>query len=104
MGDKKIKMTTHKPMELHKSDKCDKQFLFKWRLLKQQKKHDNTSLQKCHYLNNKLTCPFEEKGCMFVHDISDMCKFTETCTQNLCSFKQKKTTANISSETFKCQV
>ena len=82
--------TAHKPKELYNCDKCDKTFLLKWRLLKHQKNHDNTSLQKCHYFNNKLTCPFEEMGCMFAHEVSNMCKFDSKCTTILCSFRHKE--------------
>jgi hypothetical protein len=37
-------------------------------------------------LQPSLTCPFEEMGCMFAHETSDMCKFDKKCTRNLCSF------------------
>jgi hypothetical protein len=29
-------------------------------------------------------------GCMFAHEASEMCKFDEKCTKNLCSFSNKK--------------
>ena len=32
-----------------------------------------------------------------------MCRFAETCTNNLCSFRHKKNSVNISTENFKCQ-
>ena len=78
--------TEHKPKELLQCDKCDKHFVLKWRLLKHKLNHDNISKAKCHYFNNNLTCPFEEMGCMFAHELSDMCKFDKKCTRNLCSF------------------
>ena len=62
--------TDHKPRELHKCDHCDKEFILKWRLLKHKRTHDKIALQKCHYFNNNLTCPFEEEmGCMFAHEV-----------------------------------
>ena len=85
--------TDHKPREFHKCDHCDKEFILKWRLLKQKKNHDKTSIQKCHYFNNNLTCPFEEMGCMFVHEVSDMCKFDQKCTKNLYYYSHTKSIA-----------
>ena len=59
----------------------------------------NNLIKKCHYYNNNLICPFNEMGCMFLHEDSVMCKFDEQCTKNLCSYKhrkviKKKTVAN----------
>ena len=84
--------TDHKPREVLKCDKCDKHFVLKWRLLKHKQNHDNISKPKCHYFNNNLTCPFEEMGCMFAHELSDMCKFDKKCTKNLCSFVHTQST------------
>jgi hypothetical protein len=39
-----------------------------------------------------VTCPFEEMGCMFAHEKSDMCKLDETCITNLCSYRHSKST------------
>ena len=93
----------HEPRELHKCDYCEKEFVLKWRLLKHQNNHNDATLRKCHYFNNDLTCPFDEMGCMFSHEVADMCRFAEKCTTNLCSFKHKKNPANISTENFNCQ-
>ena len=84
--------TDHKSRELHECDKCDNKIVLKWRLLKHKSNPDNKWLQKCHYFNNNVTCPFEEMGCMFAHEKSDMCKFDETCTKNLCSCRHTKST------------
>ena len=82
--------TAHKTKELYNCDKCDKQFLLKWRMKKHQNNHENTTLRRCHYYNNKLTCPFEEMGCMFAHEVSDLCKFGTKCTMILCSFRHDR--------------
>ena len=55
--------------------------------MKHKKNRDKLSVQKVHYFNNNLTCPFEEMGCMFVHEVSDMCKFDQKCTKNLCYYR-----------------
>jgi hypothetical protein len=46
--------TDHKPRELHKCDKCDKQFMFKWRLVKQKKKWDACLLLTCANLTKNV--------------------------------------------------
>ena len=58
--------------------------------MKHKQTHENTSTKKCHYFNNNLTCPFEEMGCMFAHVASDICKFDQKCSNNLCSFTHSK--------------
>ena len=80
--------TDHKPRELHKCDHCDKEFILKWRLLKHERNHDKIAFQKCHNFNNNLNCLFEEDmGCMLAHEVSDMCKFDQKCTKNLCYYR-----------------
>ena len=32
-------------------------------------------------------CPYEEIGCMFMHEVSEQCKFKELCINKLCPFK-----------------
>ena len=48
-----------------------------------------TNLKKCHYFNNKKTCPFEQIGCMFDHTPEGECQNGEVCKIKLCSFEHK---------------
>ena len=43
--------------------------------------------KKCHYFNNRKKCPFEEFGCMFSHELSEMCTFDRICTNKLWSYQ-----------------
>ena len=43
--------------------------------------------KKCHYFNNRKTCPFDEIGCMFAHETSEMCRFDKICNNKLCPFQ-----------------
>ena len=74
-------------LEIHVKEKRDSSFLLKWRLSKHQEIHDNLSVKKCHYFNNKKFCLFEEIGCMFEHALSGNCKHGEKCSKSLCSFQ-----------------
>ena len=80
----------HSTSEHFKCDCCDKTFVLKWRLLMHKKNHETKWVKKCHYFNNNLVCPFEEMGCMFLHEDSVICKFGEQCSRNLCSYKHRK--------------
>ena len=55
-------------------DKCEKVFVLKWRRNKHREGHDKPS-KKCHYFNNKKTCPFEKLGCMYEHTYSGPCTY-----------------------------
>ena len=68
-------------------DSCDKTFVLKWRLLKHQENHKNPTWTKCHYFNNEKDCPYEEIGCMFAHEASEICKFGPMCSNKLCSYQ-----------------
>ena len=65
----------HEMTEKYKCKQCEKTFFLKWRLLKHQSNHSNLVINMCHYFNNNLACPFEEIGCMFAHEVSEICKF-----------------------------
>ena len=54
------------------------------------KNHLNRGSKKCHYYNNDLVCPFQEMGCMFIHEDSPLCRFDGKCSKRLCSFKHRK--------------
>jgi hypothetical protein len=62
----------------------------KWRLSKHLQTHSSTTTKKCHYFNNGKACPYEDIGCMFAHEHSDVCKFGQGCRNKLCSYKHKK--------------
>ena len=49
--------------------------------------YTSENIKKCHYFNNKKKCPFEDLGCMFAHRDSEICKFDQMCSKNLCSYK-----------------
>jgi hypothetical protein len=49
---------------------CGKRFHLKWRLKKHVRIHSEET-KVCHYYSNKLECPFQEIGCMFLHETSD---------------------------------
>ena len=66
---------------------CDKTFALKWRLLKHQQNHLDHGRKKCHYFNNGGKCPFDDIGCMFAHEPSELCKFDAACRSKLCSFQ-----------------
>ena len=68
-------------------DFCDKTFVLQWRLLKHQENHTNPTWKKCHYFNNEKDCPYEEIGCMFAHEASEICKFGQMCSNKLCSYQ-----------------
>ena len=61
--DLEIHLKTHEKQNLLK---CEQNFYLQWRLRKHQEGHENSS-KVYHYLNNALTCPFEEHGCMFLY-------------------------------------
>ena len=77
----------HKSLPRFKCDTCGKEFLLKWRLEKHQDNHMDPERKKCHYFNNNKKCPYEELGCMFVHEKSEKCKFDDICANRLCPFR-----------------
>ena len=79
----------HDTQESFKCNLCDKEFYLQWRLDKHQKVHEQ-SVKYCHYFNNRQICPYDENGCMFVHNVSPMCRFNENCNNTLCQFRHQK--------------
>ena len=69
-------------------DKCEKVFVLKWRRNKHRESHDKPS-KKCHYFNNKKTCPFEKLGCMYEHTYSGPCTYGKKCSNKLCMFQHE---------------
>ena len=62
-------------------------FVLNWRLKKHEELHEINYTRKCHYFNNQKVCPFEEFGCMFLHEDSGICKYGEKCNNKLCPYK-----------------
>ena len=79
----------HEHVKDYKCDVCDKGFVLKWRMLKHQDCHRGPGKKKCHFFNNRKTCPFEEIGCMFAHEASEICRFDNICDNQLCPFQHK---------------
>ena len=80
--------------EVHEKEKqfhcehCEKMFVTEWRLKKHNKCHlSEVKMKKCHYFNNQKACPYEDLGCMFLHEVSEKCTFMESCSNSLCSFQ-----------------
>ena len=78
---------SHESTEQYECDLCDKKFVLKWRLKKHKEGHANEHKKFCHYFNNEKSCPYEEIGCKFLHQNSEMCYFRKKCRNNLCQFK-----------------
>ena len=57
--------------------------------------HKVTQKIKCHYFNNALLCPFEELGCMFLHEKSELCKNADLCMKKLCQFSHNEKSENL---------
>jgi hypothetical protein len=78
--------------EEHKSNKkfsckdCGKGFVIRWRLKKHENIHTSTMKKNCHFFNNNKRCPYEDLGCMFLHQKSPMWIFDRLCSNLKCSF------------------
>ena len=83
--------TDHVERPEYGCDLCGKKFVLKWRLAKHLQNHTSKSTKKCHYFNNGKICPYEDIGCMFAHETSDMCRFGQVCANKLCSYKHEMT-------------
>lgn len=81
--------THHLENTEYRCNLCDKTFVLKWRLSKHLQYHSSETKKKCHYFNNEKICPYEDIGCMFDHEMSEICKFGEFCANKLCSYKHK---------------
>ena len=79
----------HETEEQYQCDKCEKTFTLKWRMKKHTEGHEMV-LKKCHYFNNKKSCPFEKIGCMFDHKRSGPCQYGNNCTVVLCAFQHEQ--------------
>ena len=84
----------HAIKEEHSCDQCGKMFALKWRLKKHREGHENSLQKHCHYFNNGKSCPYEEIGCMFKHEVSKSCVFGQKCKNTLCQFKHTEAVEN----------
>ena len=53
---------------------CDNKFETKWRLRKHRLIHKDKGRKQCLYFKHKVTCPFENLGCKFLHESFDISK------------------------------
>ena len=88
-------LEVHQKPKSYKCDTCDKAFHLKWQFQKHIEGH-NKSMKFCHFFNNKLPCPFDKIGCMFLHSISPVCKYKDDCSNSLCQYRHEKRSASNS--------
>ena len=79
--------TQHTDNTKYGCDICDKKFVLKWRLSKHLQTHSIKTTKKSHYFNNGKVCPYQYIGCMFAHEVSEICKFGQVCKNKLCSLQ-----------------
>lgn len=79
----------HEANRKYECETCGKTFALRWRLRKHLANHTSLTTKKCHYFNNKKSCPFEEIGCMFEHILSEMCTYGKSCSNKLCSYQHE---------------
>jgi hypothetical protein len=84
-----LNLKTQGKQKYFQCDICEQEFYLIWRLTKHKEGHKKKP-KYCHYFNNDLVCPYEENGCMFVHNMSPLCAFNVNCTHNLCQFRHPK--------------
>ena len=96
--DLEVHLKTHEKQKKYKCEKCEHRFYLQWRLRKHMDGHNGNMLKFCHYFNNALKCPFEENGCMFVHQMSPLCRFNATCANKLCQFRHSSKSDSINAK------
>ena len=57
----------HSKEKKHECNSCGKRFHLKWRLKKHVMIH-TTETKTCQYYSKQLECPYQEIGCMFLHE------------------------------------
>jgi hypothetical protein len=57
--------------------------------------HSDSNTKKCHYFNNDKSCPYQEVGCMFLHQASEACYFDSNCRNKLCPYQHKSLEKNL---------
>ena len=76
----------HAKVKNKKCDVCGKLFFLEWRLQKHLSVHTGEA-KYCHFFNNQKDCPYQDIGCKFLHQQSGKCKFSRSCSNNLCQFE-----------------
>ena len=64
----------HDVQKKFKCTVCNKDFVLDWRHKKHMKMH-NDDVKFCHFYNNNNKCPYEDIGCMFLHEMAEPCIF-----------------------------
>ena len=67
----------HGNYEEQECDQCDKKFVTAWRLRKHRRIHFQKFTKICNYFKMKRSCPFEELGCKFIHDVHKLDKVVQ---------------------------
>ena len=60
----------HGSKKTNKCEICGKAFYLKWRLNKHLNIHEDTP-KPCKYVTTGRTCPFDDVGCKFEHNVAD---------------------------------
>ena len=84
---------SHEEEKTFKCNDCEKWFYLEWRC-KQHMKIHTSEVKYCYFFNNDKNCPYEEIGCMFLHESAEMCTFSP-CRNNLCQYKHEKVIETI---------
>jgi hypothetical protein len=80
-----------------KCSECNKGFVLDWRRKKHMRIHID-DVEFCNFYNNKKKCPFEDIGCMFLHETADACTF-HPCLNKLCQYKHDKVIITVEEDT-----
>ena len=80
-------MEGHERTKSFKCNQCEKEFFLQWRLNQHIRGHGKIHKRFCHYYNNSKSCPYENVGCKFVHELSAICSFGNRCNVGMCQFR-----------------
>ena len=80
-------MKEHDIRKEFKCNRCDSQFFLEWGLNRHLRGHDEVNRKFYHYFNNGKLCPFDESGCKFKHEDSEICIYGQDCTNLLCQYQ-----------------
>ena len=75
-------MNEHNTRKDFKCDLCESEFYLYWRFKKHLDGHLDTKRKFCHYFNNQKACLYEEFGCKFKHEVSEICVLGNPCIIN----------------------
>ena len=90
----KHKISTHGQTDKHKCESCEMEFISEIRLRNHINSHKYAT-KYCHFFNNGKECIYEELGCKFRHEKSEMCKFRDKCKKLLCGYRHTETMINL---------